>query len=392
MSNRNDASNRFEEIWYHQLEYNTNVAKSIPDLGKLSDKEKKELRNYYSLCLSREVMDALSERDWKIHRDEGSTKLFGRNHLMELVDVFKYWMCLCQLDGYTPSDIYSAYYDKSHVVENNYRQEFITKFRSLNNIAGIDIDGVLCEYPDDFISFANETLGKNLPLKPLDSDLGSYLGLSRKEYLDLKHLYRLSGRKRTLKVKDGAKEFLLELKKNGYSIVLLTARPCDKYADVYVDTVEWLRLNEIPYDAIIYGEAKEEKLLKEFDDLNRISFFLDDEFSNSKRVASIGCESYWMRSDHSESDLSNCGERGIRPVRCFSEVLVDLGIQVDKNRKYSRSEIDDLVSSRSPEEILVIMNEALELMQQYNGRTKVQCIAMAMGLNLEGGDEDDRGL
>jgi uncharacterized HAD superfamily protein len=311
---------------------------------------------------------------------------------MELVDVFKYWMCLCQLDGYTPSDIYSAYYDKSHVVENNYRQEFITKFRSLDKIAGIDIDGVLCEYPDDFISFANETLGKNLPLKPLDSDLGSYLGLSRKEYLDLKHLYRLSGRKRTLKVKDGAKEFLLELKKNGYSIVLLTARPCDKYADVYVDTVEWLRLNEIPYDAIIYGEAKEEKLLKEFDDLNRISFFLDDEFSNSNRVASIGCESYWMRSDHSESDLSNCGERGIRPVRCFSEILVDLGIQVDKNRKYSRSEIDDLVSSRSPEEILVIMDEALELMQQYNGRTKVQCIAMAMGLNLEGGDEDDRGL
>ena len=140
----------FKVVWDHQKEYNEQVVGHKYE--SMTPEEKKNLRNYFSLCITREIMDALDNTDWKSHRDEPSESK-GRNHLMELVDVFKYWMCICQLDGYTLDDIEKAYFDKSLVVHQNYDQEMKRRFRSLNRIVGIDIDGVLCTYPDDFLAY-----------------------------------------------------------------------------------------------------------------------------------------------------------------------------------------------------------------------------------------------
>jgi uncharacterized HAD superfamily protein len=367
----------FESVWNHQRSYNKDVVGH--NYEEMTSDEKKNLRNYFSLCITREIMDALDHTDWKNHRDEPK-KSAGRNHLMEMIDIFKYWMCLCQLEGYTAKDITDAYYEKSMVVGQNFYQEMRTKFRNLDRIVGIDIDGVLCEYPDDFLAFAKEVYGVT-PSGQKSSDVCSYLGVDRERYLAMKEAYRLSGRKAHLVPRKGAQEFMKALKTRGYHIVILTARPCEKYIDVYIDTIKWLDKNMIPYDALIYGESKEEKLLREFTDISKISFFLDDEFGNAYKVASIGCKSYLMATDLNKSDQSKAVECGIHLVHSFDEVLAE--VDRDRSRKYTKSEVWGLLEEKSKEEMTDIMVQALDAMQQYNGRTKVQCIASAMGLELE---------
>lgn len=46
-----------------------------------------------------------------------------------------------------------------------------------------------------------------------------------------------------------------------------------------------------------------------------------------------------------------------------------------------------ILANKTPEEIMTIMDSALDIMQQYNGRTKTYCIAVAAGFQAE--EQDD---
>lgn len=277
-------------IWDDQLEFNAKLV-DIEEIKKDTD-EFRKWNNFYTLALSREVGEVLDTTDWKIHRKENKP-VIPSNTLEELVDCMKYWMSLCQLHGFSAEEVEEEYYRKSHVVVQRHKQEIIDVIRASNDkIVGVDIDGVLADYPRSFVDFINDELGTNYDISQVDSyDIYGCLGIPKAQGIELKDKYRQSGQKRYIPVCNGAKAMLQGLRDRGYKIMLLTARPYQEYKRMFADTMEWLETNELPYDSIIFDDKKEERLLREFGK-DRIEFFIEDYASNANKISDLGVPCY----------------------------------------------------------------------------------------------------
>jgi uncharacterized HAD superfamily protein len=264
----------------------------------MDDLQRQHWTNMYTLCLHKEVSEALDETPFKPHRL--GKKIIKSNLLEELVDVMKYWMCLAQVHGFTADDIIEEYHRKSNVVKQRFFQEKVMSYDG--RIAGIDIDGVLADYPRSFVEFVNKELGTSYDYKNVMTyDVATALGLPPEECLRLKHLYRESGQKRFVPIVEGAKQFLEELKYMGYTIVLLTSRPYNKYKRIYGDTQYWLSENKLPYDAILWDEQKGERLIKEFGK-SRVKFFVDDVAGFANGISDMGMRCFLLTKPYNENN------------------------------------------------------------------------------------------
>lgn len=279
----------FREIWDDQYSFNDKLV----DLDSVKeDKEKfQKWSNFYHLALMREVGEVLDTVDWKIHRKE-KKDFIRSNTLEELTDVLKYWMSLCQLHGFDYDDIFESYFNKTAVVEQRHKQEMQDSITETDKVVGVDIDGVLADYPRSFVEFINEELGTKHDASSLQTyHIYEELGIDKELGIYLKDKYRQSGYKRNIPVIDGAKELLQGLRDKGYKIVILTARPYKKYNRIFADTMDWLNNNGLVYDEIIFDEEKEERLLKEFGK-NQVEFFIEDVANNANGIAELGANCF----------------------------------------------------------------------------------------------------
>lgn len=302
-------------IWENQEEFNRKLVdfKAIKD-----DKEEfQKWNNFYTLALQREVSEVLDTVDWKIHRKENKP-VIKSNTLEELVDCMKYWMCLCQLHGFTPEDIEEEYYRKSNVVVQRHKQEIMDTIKAgKDKVVGVDIDGVLADYPKSFLDFINEELGTNYTMDMVDSyDIPRCLGMTTEQGVRLKDKYRQSGYKRFIPVCEGAREMLQWMRGQGYKIMLLTARPYEEYKRIFADTLEWLERNNLPYDSIIFDERKEERLLREFGK-DRIEFFIDDVAGNTNTISRLGVPCYLITRPY---NVDNELAEGVTRIDTLEEV------------------------------------------------------------------------
>ena len=55
---------------------------------------------------------------------------------------------------------------------------------------------------------------------------------------------------------------------------------------------------------------------------------------------------------------------------------------------YNSNEIYNEFDKLSKDKKIVILYEAIDYMQQYNGRSRFQCISLAMGYENDKGDKD----
>jgi len=305
-----------EEMWDDQYQFNKLILPCDP-----VDMTPEQIQYYhekYTLLLNKELYEVLDETEFKPHRAIKG-KMVRSNMAEELMDVFKYWMCLCQVHGFSASDMIEEYHRKSNVVKQRYFQEKVMSFDG--KIAGIDIDGILGDYPRSFVEFINEQLGTSFDYRNIRSyNIGEALGLSPEESARLKHLYRETGQKRFIQVIEGAKQFLDELKYMGYIVVLLTSRPYKKYKRIYGDTQYWLAENKLHYDAILWDDMKGERLIQEFG-RDRVEFFVDDvaEFANG--ISKFGMKCYLInRSYNLEVPI---GEN-VRRMMSLKDILTDI--------------------------------------------------------------------
>jgi uncharacterized HAD superfamily protein/phosphoribosyl-ATP pyrophosphohydrolase len=270
-----------QSIWEDQADFNKYI---LPCSPELMDKEQKQYwTNLYALCLHKEVSEALDETPYKPHRK--GKEIIKSNLTEELVDIMKYWICLCQVHDVTADDIIEEYNRKSNVVRQRFFQEKVLNY---DNVIGVDIDGVLADYPRSFIEFINKEMKTNYDYKDIKSyDIAESLSLPPEECAKLKNLYRETGQKRFIPVIDGAKQFLEELKYLGYTIVLLTSRPYDKYKRMFGDTQYWLVQNKMMYDAILWDEKKGERLIEEFGK-DKVKLFIDDVASFANNIGKLG--------------------------------------------------------------------------------------------------------
>ena len=296
---------RLDELWEVQKRFST---KSVFP-------SKEEGTKDLVLGVMSELDELLREISWKVHRKE--PKIIIRDNLLEeIIDLQKYIWSIAILWDFSIDDIYREFKRKSIVVEQRWKQEMsLDGISSSQVIAGIDIDGVLADYPASFFQFV-ESIGREVPKDIVHT---ADLTLDPKEYAYLKHLYREGGYKRSIPVVKGAKRFLDIIKKRGYAIVLLTSRPYKQYKRMFADTMEWLDKNKLYYDAIIFDEEKNIRLYREFGD--RVKFFVEDELGKANEVAEIGIKTFLINRAYNIGKETN----GVIRVNGFQEMLNKIG-------------------------------------------------------------------
>lgn len=295
----------FEKIWKDQRDFNKNFFPAPETFDDMSAQTKELILHMMSEC--DELLRATS---WKIHR-RNNNKPNPEQVREELTDIFKYWISLCQVWGVSPKQAVEDYWRKSMVVRQRYSEEFVMRL-SKHRIALFDIDGVIADYCNGFLSWlireASADSLKSLADRArnlVDSQVwmcAESLKIGEGKWQELKHRFRVTRGKVYLPVfKDSL--YLLDLcRQKGFKIVLLTSRPIDRYPNIYTDTLEWLNKHSIPFDAIWWSSDKDEMLLSR-NLLPNIDFMVEDNLRYADQMANIGVKVYLINRSNKPIDV-----------------------------------------------------------------------------------------
>jgi hypothetical protein len=154
-------------------------------------------------------------------------------------------------------------------------------------IVALDIDGTLGDYHANFLEFADRYFhsgcGSWFEMRTEENPglpLWEWMGIELRDYRDAKLAYRQGGWKRWMPCYPGAAELTRKIQDAGAEVWLCTTRPYLRLDNVDPDTREWLRRNEIHYDALLFDPAHEEDGTK-YDELarqvaDRVASVVDD--------------------------------------------------------------------------------------------------------------------
>lgn len=310
-----------KERWLRQLRFNQRffIDKLGKDMSELTLEEKQIWTQKYLLHIVKEITEVLDEINFKMHRKEEKPVILS-NILEELIDNLKFILGLFQLWGFTYEEVMQGFDDKSTVVEQRYQQEHeLNLIDSAKPIACIDLDGIIFDYPKCFIDWAYNAGYIDMRYNSTH-EMKHAIGLIKWE--EIKDSYRQSGIKSKLPVKHGVINFLEKLRKNGYQIIGLTARPYKQYSRIYHDTLKNLKLFNIKLDAIFWDDNKCLKILKSFPN---ISFFLDDDLKQVNSVAELGYKVFWFP-DKNEYNKEVVTHNNVIRIDDFNSILENLGI------------------------------------------------------------------
>lgn len=130
-------------------------------------------------------------------------------------------------------------------------------------IVALDIDGTLGDYHSNFLEFAWRYFDRGP--KTWDPNevnpglpLWEHMGIPQRSYRDAKLAYRQGGWKRWMPAYPGAAELTRAIRSAGAEVWICTTRPYLRLDNVDPDTQEWLRRNQIEYDAVLFDPAHEE--------------------------------------------------------------------------------------------------------------------------------------
>jgi hypothetical protein len=212
-------------------------------------------------------------------------------------------------------------------------EEYSREWRSGGDkpIVAIDIDGTLGDYHSHFLWFAERWLGKPMPdateVNP-GMRLSTFMGISHHVYRECKLAYRQGGLKRFMPVYPFASSLTHNVRAAGAQLWICTTRPYLRLDNIDPDTREWLRRNEIEYDAVVWegldGETKYHDLVDQVG-LSRIVAVADDLPEQVQDASRQGIRQVYVRDQpyNRDSGLGN-----IR-VNTLEELWQLLDIDID---------------------------------------------------------------
>ena len=217
----------------------------------------------------------------------------------KLIDAFKYFLCIF---NYYKLDVnkFDYYFNIiTRFVRNRYKlKEILDNKGSYNNIALIDIDGVLAQFPEYFIQKFNETYKTNYQ---------SYNEIPIEKRNVYKEYYRISGEKANIPLCKNAKEFIDELKKQNFTIILFTNRPTYLYENIAYDTTAWTIKNNLNCDSILFAEDKMLDVIKKFS-INCIKLYVEDNISNANNVSKLGVKTFLLVNSLNKNELQKVSQ------------------------------------------------------------------------------------
>jgi len=274
-----DNKQNFEEAFKIQKAFTEKLFKEKYDknIANFTRDERLRWSKEYILSSAKEIFEMLDELNWKTHRyinKEDSMDNFAE----EGIDAFKFLLNLFIINGFDADYFYTKFLEKSIVVDIRYEQEKqLKEAKSSSRVyVAFDIDGILNDYPLNFIRYFNY-LG--FDYKSIDEfksiDIVSYTAVKKK--------FRMAGEERNCKPNMPGIELLKKAQDSGYGIILLTARPFNKITRLFFDTIQWLKDNEIHYDFLFFAEEKEEYLINNFNK-ESIKCVIDDQIDNANKL------------------------------------------------------------------------------------------------------------
>lgn len=276
-----------ELMYNNQQDFNIRLFKNkLKDFTSLKNEEITAELKEFILNFIREATEALNTRKFKMHRNENKEEI-NSNTIEELIDCQKYLWGAMQLLGIDWKTFIEEYWRKTNVVEQRFYQEHqLSKDIVGKKIIALDLDGVLCKYPQPWIDFVNFQLISTF--KSIDEIKNN---VTPAAYAKLKSNYRQSGYKKFIPAVSYASEFTQILRNLGYFIIILTSRPYKTYTRIYPDTLEWLSNNKITYDALYFDENKNIKISEE---LQNLHYMVEDNLEYANSVAKLGYKVYYL--------------------------------------------------------------------------------------------------
>ena len=163
---------------------------------------------------------------------------------------------------------------------------------------GIDIDDTITNTWDYFMPLFSELF--NIPLDKLKQLPPYYEAI--KDLVSLDEYFKLMREYEHLiqdvPVKENVKDILTKLKKEGNTIIFITARGNNTYSDPYLISKTYLDKRGIPYDKIIVNAWEKGTICKE----EKIDLFIDDNIRNCTDASKQGIEVLMMSANFNEFD------------------------------------------------------------------------------------------
>lgn len=318
--------NIVDKIWDRQEKFEQRFFefKNIDFHNMTSEQKRFWTKEFYGHIVV-ELSQMLEKMQYKMHRNY-SSDINEFNVKDNLIDAYKLLLGLLQIWFKDYNEFNKIFNDKSDIVDMRFQFEKINNITGLqgpDNIIIVDIDGVLADLETSMYNFIVNAY-KKIYLYQLNedqlSDIEKYL-LSVKQqinydnfvlntttrdikklypeiYEHCKHLYRCSKNHRNLNKIENALKFTKQLKKLGYTIIIITARPYENYNNLWSDTMYWLNNNNIIYDALYFDNKKHEKILELFgkDHIYRIKGIIDDNINICNDFEKLGIKSFCI--DH----------------------------------------------------------------------------------------------
>ncbi len=295
---------KIQELLNHQKAFQTQRKKFD---GKTLTEDTKEIILWMHAELS-ELLEALNVKVYSKEIPNPNESNVKDN----IIDIFKFNLILMNEWGMDSEEVVEEFYRKSKVIEQKWvqAQDIVLKD---NNCICIDIDGVLCNLIGtwkEFLEFQGiMSVRKNEELL----DFSEYLGHNDKsKYEFLKSEFRASGRKRNALIYHEISDTIKELSQK-YQILIVSARPVDKYRRMYADTIEWLQMANVKYDALIFENKKRDWVLQHQD---KIVFCVEDDPKQAISLANVGIKIFLVAREYN----IGVGHKNITRVQEFKEI------------------------------------------------------------------------
>jgi uncharacterized HAD superfamily protein len=279
------------------------------DIESLSIENKIKYSKDFVLYVMKESSEILQNIKYKDYCDE-DIKYIEYNLVENLVDIFKFVLCVCNVHNIEYDKFEKVLIDKSEVVKQRYIQDSnLLKIKNSNKVVAFDLDGVIADYHSFFLSYINKKSNSNF--KDLFEAKKS---LNENTFKMIKDLYRQSGEKLNLKLKKGSKKIIDYYKDNNYKIVIITARPYHRYSRIYSDTLHWLKKHKINFDYIFWTSEKSIKIIKS---IKKMKFIVEDTLENANNISKMGYNVYLINNKY---NLGEC-EKNVVRIKNLEEIF-----------------------------------------------------------------------
>lgn len=175
----------------------------------------------------------------------------------------------------------------------------------LRPVVGLDIDGTLGNWHDDFLDFAWRWLYGRAKMPspewflPIQPDMAAHMGVSKEQYRAVKLAYRQSGLKRDMQPFGGAYDLVNAVREAGAEVWVCTTRPYLRLDNIDPDTREWLERHQLDVDGVIFGTEKYRDL-KELVGVDRVVGVIDDLPTQLSKAQQLGFPARLIERHHNQ--------------------------------------------------------------------------------------------